>query len=127
MPNYWFDHVHVISPDPLKTAEFYEKTFDARKVATSELGEGRILVDLDLSGAAIKVMSPRTQPLIPSAPQTGLEHFALRTDNFEAAVEELKAKGVKFVQDVRIAQSGLKVAAFLAPENVLIELMETSG
>ena len=27
MPNYWFDHIHLMSPDPLKTAEFYEKSF----------------------------------------------------------------------------------------------------
>jgi len=27
MPKYWFDHVHLISRDPVTTADFYEKNF----------------------------------------------------------------------------------------------------
>ncbi len=50
-PNYWYDHVHLISSDPVKTAEFYEKMFDARRVSVSELGAGRVSVELDLNGS----------------------------------------------------------------------------
>jgi len=129
MANYWFDHVHLVGPDPLKIAEFYEKMFGARRVDIRELGGGRTLVSLDLNGSKILVMHPRAQPLVPGAPQTGyaLEHFALRTDNLEAAVDELKAKGVKFVQDITVAWPGVKISFFLAPENVLIELLERSS
>ncbi|MFC1940938.1 VOC family protein [Chloroflexota bacterium] len=127
MPNYWFDHVHLISPDPIKTAEFYEKTFGAERGAISELSDGRTSVVLNLSGVAIRVMSPRTQPLVPSTSQTGLEHFGIRTDDLEAAVAELKTKGVQVVQDVTVVRPGLKISFFLAPENVLVELLETNG
>ena len=37
MPNYWFDHVHLMSNDTVKTAEFYEKMFGAKIV--SKMGE----------------------------------------------------------------------------------------
>ena len=56
MPNYWFDHIHLISPDPLKTADLYEKMFGARRVGTRNLADGRILVDLDLNGTMVLVM-----------------------------------------------------------------------
>ncbi|MFC2025099.1 VOC family protein [Chloroflexota bacterium] len=127
MPNYWFDHVHLLSPDPIKTAKFYEKTFGAKKVTVSELSDGRTSVELNLSGVAIRVMSPRTQPLVPNASPTGLEHFGIRTDDLEAAVTELKTKGVQVVQDIKVVRPGLKISFVLAPENVLVELLETNG
>ena len=126
MPSYWYDHVHLISPDPLKTAQFYERMFNTKKVSVGELGAGRIMVELDLNGARILLMNPRAQPLVPSASQTGLEHFGIRTDNLEAAVDELKTKGVKFVQDIT-ERPGVKYSFFLGPENVLIELLERSS
>ncbi len=124
MPKYWFYHVHVSSTDPQETAEFYEKTFGAKRGSTGKLNDGRTLIDFKMSGGVIKVSSPRAKPMIPGTPQTGLEHFGLRTDNLDAAVKELKAKGIKFVQEVKVARPGVKVSFFLTPENTLVELME---
>ena len=126
MPNYWFDHVHVVSPDPVKTAQFYEEMFSAKRGSIDDLPDGRILVNLDLNGVAIRVSNPRTKPLVSGASLTGLEHFGLRTDDLEAAVAELKANGVQFVQDITVARPGLKISFFLAPDNVLVELQEGS-
>ncbi len=126
MPNYWFDHVHLLSTNPLKTAKFYEQMFGAQTVGTQELTGGRTRVHLDLNGTTILAMNPRVQPLISSAPKTGLEHFGLRTDDLEAAVAELKAKGVEFVLEITEIQPGLKISYLLGPENVPIELQEGS-
>jgi len=118
MPSYWYDHVHLISPDPVKTAEFYERMFNAKRVSVGELGAGRVSVELDLNRSRVLVMNRSVQPeTAPSSPETdyGLEHFGIRTDNLEAAVAELKAKGVKFVREG-------KPSFLLGPENTLIEL-----
>jgi len=125
MPNYWFDHVHLNSPDPMETAEFYEKMFGATRLGVQKLSDGRTLVNLDLNGSSIKVSYPRAQPLVPSVSPTGheIEHFGLKTDNIEAAVEELEAKGVKFVTRIKPGASS-RIAFFVAPGDVLIELME---
>jgi len=90
MPNYWFDHVHLISQDPPVTADFYEKTFGAKRSA-SKLADGRTLESVALDGASIKVTPPRARPLAPNTlpDGCGLEHFGLRTDNLEEAVAEL--------------------------------------
>jgi catechol 2,3-dioxygenase-like lactoylglutathione lyase family enzyme len=130
MPSYWYDHVHLISPDPVKTAEFYEKMFDARRVSVSELEAGRVMVELDLNGSRVLVMSRRVQPeTAPSSPETdyGLEHFGIRTDNLEAAVADLKAKGVQFKEEIREIRPGVKISFLWAPENVLVELLEISS
>ena len=67
-------------------------------------------------------------PLVPATlqPQYGLIHFGLRTDDLEKAVDELKAKGMIFVQDITPMPSGSKISYFLAPENVLVELQQYS-
>lgn len=128
MANYWYDHVHLTSPDPLKAAEFYEKMLGAKRVGVSELPDGRTRVILDLNGLVIRVTHPGAEPLVANASQTGygLDHLGLRTDNLEVAVDELKTKGVKFVQDITLVRPGVKMSFFLSPEpeNVLIELLE---
>ena len=129
MPNYSFDHIHLTTPDALKTAEFYERMFNAKRVSTRELADGRISVDLDLNGSSILVVEQKTQPeSAPSSPTTGygLEHFGITTDNLEAAVADLKAKGVEFRDEIRVVRPGLKISFLLGPENVLVELLERS-
>ena len=54
----------------------------------------------------------------------GLDHFGLGTDDIEAAVEEFKAKGVTFKEEVRVVNPELKIAFLWAPNNALIELLE---
>ena len=129
MPNYWHDHIHLISPDPLNTSQFYERMFNAKRVSTRKLDDGRTSVVLDLNGARVLVTQRQAQPeLAPTQSMAGygLEHFGLRTDNLEAAVAELKAKGVEFRDEIRVARPGLKIAFLWAPDNVLIELLESS-
>jgi len=129
MPNYWFDHVHLISHDPLTTAKFYEKTFGFKRDGLSELPGGRTLVSIALDGASIKVTNPRPEPLIPNTlpDGCGLEHFGLQTDNLEEAVAELKAKGIKCVQEIKAISPTTKIAFFVSPEDILIELLEVSS
>lgn len=119
MPDYWLDHIHLMSPEPVKTAEFYAKMFGAKQVSMQDLGNGRVMVNLDLNGTAILI----TQQMGDNA-QTGLAHFGVGTDNLDEAVDEMKAKGVKFTLDVREVRPGFRISFLLAPENVSIELQE---
>lgn len=121
MPEYQIDHIHLMSPDPVKTAEFYEKSFGARRVNVSEMGEGRKNVNLDLGGVTILISQPRGD-----AAENGLGHFGIRTDNLEAAVKELKADGVPFTMDITQVRPDFKISYLTAPENVSIELQEGS-
>ncbi|MFC2009995.1 VOC family protein [Chloroflexota bacterium] len=121
MPNYWFDHIHLMSSDPLSTAEFYEKMFGARQVSTHKTGDGRATVNLNLNGTTILITQPQGD-----SSRAGLDHFGVRTDDLLAAAEELKAIGVNFTQDVTEVRPGFKISFLKAPEDVAIELQEGS-
>ena len=130
MPGYWYDHVHLISPDPVKTAEFYERMFNFRRVSVSELGAGRVMVELDLNGSKVLIKTGYIRAGAASGssgPIHGLEHFGIKTDNLETAVADLKAKGVQFKEEIREIRPGVKISFLWAPENVLVELLEVSG
>ena len=126
MPNYWYDHIHLVSPDPVKTAQFYQSMFGAKLTDTRQLADGRTGVALDLNGARVLIINQKNQPESASPPGAGygIGHFGIRTDNLEVAVEDLKANGVKFTEEIRIARPGVKISFLLGPENVLIELLE---
>lgn len=119
MPNFWFDHVHLMSTDTVKTAAFYEKMFGAKIVSKREFGPGRTMVSLDLNGTSI-LIAPAQQGTV----QNGLDHFGIRTDDLKTAVAELKAQGVTFTQDLREVTPTFKMSFLTAPENVKIELQE---
>jgi len=127
MPKYKFAHVHVISVDPVKTAEFYEKNLGAKIEGVRKVSDGSTNVDLDLGGTKLLIRQPRQKALLPadySPNEGGVEHIGLYTDDIDASVNELKANDVPFVQEVRQLPTH-KVAFFLAPENVLVELMSS--
>ena len=127
MPDYQFDHIHLNSPDSLKTAKFYESMFGAHIVRVRERYGGTV-VRLDLNGQQVLIGPPvGSPPLVPAAvqPQYGLIHFGLRTDNLEQAVADLKAKGLSFVQEITPLPPGTsRISYFLAPEDVLVELQQ---
>jgi predicted enzyme related to lactoylglutathione lyase len=118
MSKYWIDHIHLMSPDPVKTADFYEKMFGAKKVIRN-LENGRTVAILNLNGVTILVSKPTGEK-----PQYGLSHFGIGTDNLDTSIEELKTKGVTFTQDIREVQPGFNISFLAAPENVSVELQE---
>ncbi len=127
MLNYRYDHIHLFSPDPLEAAKFYERMFNAKVVNTAKLSGGRTSVELSINGMTIIIVNPQAPPEPASTPPGtgyGLMHFGLKTDNIEAAVADLKAKGVKFRDEIREVRPGFKICFLWAPDNVLIELLE---
>jgi catechol 2,3-dioxygenase-like lactoylglutathione lyase family enzyme len=125
MPEYKFAHVHLISQDPLKTAEFYENVLGAKREGVRKTSDGATNVDLELGGTKLLIRQPRPKPLqqLDSSTECILEHIGLFTNDFDAAVNDLKAKGIKFVQEIKQLPTH-RVTFFIAPENVLVELME---
>ena len=120
MQTYRFDHVHLYSRDPVKMAEFYEKVFGAENHGVRQDSDGRTIVDLVLNGVEIKVSVPRAGS---TQDHYGLDHFGLVTDNLEAAVAELKAEGIQFLQEIT-SLPAVNISFLLAPENTVIEVLE---
>ncbi len=121
MPTYTFDHIHLISPDPEKTADFYEKTFGAKK-SIRDLGGGRKAVSVDLNGTKILIRGKNEG----EADKPSLDHYGIRTDNLEEAVAELKKQGVTFTAEIRQLRPDMKISFLRTPDGVSIELQEGS-
>jgi len=98
------------------------ETVEAQKVTTAFLPVGESEVELLEStspdGPIAKYLEKKGQ---------GIQHVAFRVDNIEQALEELKEKGIKLIdQKPRIGAGGAKIA-FLHPKatnGVLVELCE---
>lgn len=127
MPKYQFSHIHLVSPDPLKAAEFYEMAFGAKKVSVGKFPDGGDRVELNLGGIRLLLRPPRNAAQAAQdkpRQRQGLEHFGLSTDNIEAAITDLKAKGVQFQDELAATPAGVKMAFIIAPDNVSIELLQ---
>jgi catechol 2,3-dioxygenase-like lactoylglutathione lyase family enzyme len=121
MPKYWFDHIHLISPDPVKTADFYEKTFGAKK-SIKDLGGGRQAVSVDLAGTKILIRGKNEG----EAEKPSLDHYGIQTDNLEQAVADLKKQGVVFTMEIRQIRPDMKISFLRTPDGVSIELQQGS-
>ncbi|MFC1937126.1 VOC family protein [Chloroflexota bacterium] len=123
MPKYWFDHIHLLSPDPMKTAEFYEKLFAVTREGVRTMADGRTAVDLIMSKVPIKVLESPKEPRVPGGISSGLEHLGFATDDLDAAVAELKSQGVKFIHEITTTPAA-RYTFFLGPEDTPVELLQ---
>jgi lactoylglutathione lyase len=126
MPVYSYDHIHLRSRDPMVTAQYYQKMFDA-KIVESIQSDGQPRIDLDINGLTVFLARVPADAKIgeaPVDPHLGLDHFGLRVDNLDAAYAELKQRGADFAVEPRTIRPGVKIAFVRGPDNVRIELLE---
>ncbi len=117
MPEYTFDHLHLMTPDPFKTAEFYEKMFGAKRMNDPDPNSERLTVQLDLNGTSMLISKAG------EGAQTGLVHFGFKSDDLDKAIGELKAAGVEFTMEKTEIRPNFSISFMTAPEEVSIELV----
>jgi catechol 2,3-dioxygenase-like lactoylglutathione lyase family enzyme len=125
MPQFTYDHIHLRSPNPEATAQYYERMFGAEVVRSMQQGKPRI--DLKLGGANIFIAPVAAGDGVnppPATPYQGLDHFGLSVSNIDAVVAELKAKGAEFTREPTTVRPGVRVAFMRGPEGVSIELLD---
>jgi lactoylglutathione lyase len=125
MTKFTWEHIHLRSPDPAATAQWYEDKLGAEVIRTPQ-SDGSTRFDLNLTGQKIFIAKadPATTGASPATPYMGLEHMGLTVENIEAAVAELKAKGVIFTMEPKTIRPGVRIAFLTAPQNVSIELIQ---
>ena len=120
-----WEHIHLRSPNPEATAEWYKDKLGA-EVVKSPQADGSMRIDLNLAGQKIFIAKalPGKAADAPASPYLGLDHFGLTVDDIKSAVATLKAQGVTFTMDVTTNRPGVQIAFLTAPENVSIELIQ---
>ena len=127
MSNFTWDHVHLRSPDPEATAQWFERTLGAEVLRTIQQGQPRI--DLKLGGANIFIAPVAAGDGVnppPATPYQGLDHLGLAVSGIDAVAAELKAKGVEFTKEPTTVRPGVRICFIRGPQGISIELLERS-
>ncbi len=125
MPNYTWDHVHLRTPDPEATAQWFERMLGAEVIRSTQQGAPRI--DLKLGGANIFLAPVKSGDGVnepPVTPYQGLDHFGLTVSGIDAVAADLKAKGVVFSMEPTVPRPGIKICFLRGPQGISIELLD---
>ena len=115
---YPYDHSKLRSQEPMATAQYFNKMFDA-KILESIQSDGQPRIDLDINGLIIFIaQADENTPEGPVEPHLGPDHFGLRVDNLAEAAADLQAKGAEFASEPRYLSPGLKIAFVPHPGSV---------
>ena len=125
---YEFNHVHLKSPDPEKTANWYVKAFNFKIISDAVRPTGDRFVRCETSdGIVVNISGARTDEQMGDGDATahyGLEHFGINVDDMDAEIKRLEGLGAELVDGPRDAANGLRIAFIKAPDDVRIELLQ---
>jgi lactoylglutathione lyase len=125
MATFTYDHIHLRSTDPEKTAQYYERMFGAEIIRSMQEGQRRI--DMKIGGQDVFIAPVAANSKVnppPVTPYQGLDHFGLRVTRIEQVVANLKAKGAEFTMELNAPRPGIKICFIRGPEGVSIEVLE---
>jgi catechol 2,3-dioxygenase-like lactoylglutathione lyase family enzyme len=121
-------HIGIVVSDLARSVAFYEALgFATTAVMESDDGS-RTIQFMELGDLQVELFwyaSPTAPGPRPDERAPGFRHLALRTDDTEAAMADLKARGV-MPQDteMRVVPGRFKLAYFDDPDGVQIEIMQ---
>ena len=115
------NHLHLKTPDPKKTADFYVEYAGAKILKENIRPDGSKNYRLDLHGVELNVTEFLTEQKLSQF--YGLEHVAIDTSNFDGEVTKIKSAGLKILEE-RVLPDGRRVCFFEGPEGVRLEFLE---
>ncbi|MBZ5619055.1 MAG: VOC family protein [Acidobacteriia bacterium] len=142
--HHYYDHVHLLSEDPVSAGEWYQKEFGFPRRAQPPSRQPRFFNGYQIgptSGFNIDNVNVPIFPIElarelfpaewegrkhPDSPKGhALDHFAFSCENLEVMLARLRKDGVKVVEEPRVMLDGALKSAFIeGPDSVPIELVE---
>jgi methylmalonyl-CoA/ethylmalonyl-CoA epimerase len=125
------DHIGIAVKSLAESSKFYE-LLGLESAGTEEVAEQKVNVAFFPLGDTEIELLESTSPDGPIAKYIekngeGLQHLALRVDNIDAALAELKEKGIRLIDEKpRYGAGGARIA-FIHPQStggILLELSE---
>ena len=120
-----FDHVHLVSKDPVATARWYEQNLGGRIVRSIDV-KGAPQLYVSIAGALVLVRGERPDEQVDEKPglQWGVDHFGLRVQgDFDGFCNDLRSNGVTFSLEPTDFNPTTRIAFINAPDGVSIELL----
>jgi len=123
-----FDHIHVFCSDLDATERWFLEGLGAALVERRQSRGIRLSV-LALGGAQILLRGVREgESLAPAGGRRfGTDHFGLRVPDVDAAIAELRHRGVTIEVEPWDITPTTRIAFVKGPDDVRIELIQTEG
>lgn len=126
------DHVGIAVRELDAALAFYRDTLGLELDAPEEVSSQRVRAHFVRTGEALLELLEPTQPDSPIAGFVdrrgpGLHHIALRVDDIQAALDHLKARGVRLIDEAPREGAHGSLVAFIHPASahgVLVELKQ---
>ncbi|CEI73023.1 MULTISPECIES: methylmalonyl-CoA epimerase [Romboutsia] len=128
------DHVGIAVNNLEESLKFYEDVLGINCEGTEIINEQKVRVAfLPVGDTELELLESTTEdgPIAKFIDKNngrgGIQHVAIRVDNIEKAIEEVKAKGYKMIDEVPRYGAGNAKIAFCHPkgtDGVLLELSE---
>ena len=126
--SYEFDHVHLKSPDPKATADWYVSAFGFKILSDAVRPWGDRFIRCETSdGALVNISSARTDEKMGEADASahyGLEHIGIKVEDMGAEIERLSSMGAKLMEGPVDVTGGPIIAFIKAPGGVRLELLQ---
>ena len=123
---YFINHIHLKSPDPKKSADWWIEAFGFTVESDNVRDSGdRFIRCISESGLVVNISNERTGEVLGKGDATahyGLEHFGFDSEDLEADIARLEALGAKLVDGPRGADP--RICFLACPDDVRIELIE---
>jgi lactoylglutathione lyase len=121
-----FDHVHLVGSDLDASERFYRDMFGAETIGRRD-ARGTVNLMMRLDGVNLFIRGSR-----PGESVNGdgadirytYDHFGVVVQDLHAAVDELRAKGVKVLQEPVTVRPGTHVAFVEGPDHTRIEVLQ---
>jgi catechol 2,3-dioxygenase-like lactoylglutathione lyase family enzyme len=128
---YEFDHVHLKSPDPGATADWYVKAFNFKIVSDAVRVYGDRFIRCETpDGIVVNISGARTNEKMgegDAGAHWGLEHFGIKVDDIDVEIERLTGLGAKLIEGPIDVPDGRRIAFIKVPHDVRLELLQAAG
>ncbi len=126
------DHIGIAVKDLAQAKKFYTEMLGMEAMGEEEVAEQKVKVCFIPCGDSEVELLESTSPDGPIAKYIekngeGIQHMALRVDNIEAALADLKEKGVRLIDEKPRYGAGGASIAFVHPKatgGILLELSQ---
>jgi len=126
------DHIGIAVKDLEQAKKFYTEVLGMTVMGEETVEQQKVKVCFIPCGDSELELLESTSPDGPIAKfidknGQGVQHIALKVDNIEAAIADLKAKGVRMIDEVPRYGAGGASIAFVHPKStggILLELSE---
>src|SRR5512137_2449491 len=117
------EHASIRCRNMESSIEYYRKMFGAQVMLRRNLPNSKRIVYLQIGDSMLELMDfgPGKEP-VDSRDHYGVTHIGIKTDDFDSAYRDLKAKGADFLGEPFEPAPGIRLVFLREPNGAILEL-----